>query len=104
MSSTESSCTNTPRFESRPNQQHSRKAGCAPEPNPCILKYMNNKTAPDSDHFIKRLQEESGALAQKYNFAADDLGRGFESWLAHLFVQESGFDEFLKETLPKISI
>lgn len=61
---------------------------------------MATKSTSESDNFVKRLQEECEAYAQQYNFNKNDRGRGFESWLAHLFAQESGFDDILEDQDP----
>ena len=53
-----------------------------------------------SNAFPTRLRQRCADLAQHYGFKADDLPRGFESYLAHLFVQESGFQEVLQGQQP----
>ncbi len=54
----------------------------------------------NSSAFPTRLKQRCEDLAQQYGFKANDLARGFESYLAHLFVQESGFQEVLEGQQP----
>ncbi|MCY3643500.1 MAG: AIPR family protein [Acidimicrobiaceae bacterium] len=55
---------------------------------------MTNKHS--SDQFPTRLKARCGDLAQKYGYRRSELGRGFEGYVAHLFAQESGFQEILE--------
>ena len=53
---------------------------------------------PDrSDNFPARLRERCRDLALKYGYDRTELGRGFEAHAAHLFSQESGFQEILED-------
>ena len=50
-----------------------------------------------SDNFPARLRDRCRDLAEKYGYDRTDVGRGFESFAAHLFSQESGFQEILED-------
>lgn len=50
-----------------------------------------------SDNFPVRLRDRCRDLAEKYGYDRTDVGRGFESFAAHLFSQESGFQEILED-------
>ena len=52
-----------------------------------------------SEQFDKILRREVEQYASKYNYP-EDFGRGFEGYLAHLFVQEHGFREHLDGSDP----
>ena len=54
-------------------------------------------TQERSDRFPAQLKAHCRDLAQKYGYDPSDLGRGFEAYAAHLFSQESGFQEILED-------
>ena len=56
----------------------------------------NPSTNSESARFASRLANQCRRLATQYGYPESDLGHGFESWVAHLFVRETGFNEILE--------
>ena len=56
----------------------------------------NPSTNSESARFARRLADQCRHLATQYGYPESDLGHGFESWVAHLFVRETGFNEILE--------
>ena len=57
-------------------------------------------TPQKPDNFPGHLKERCQDLAQQYGYNRSELGRGFESYTAHLFSQESGFQEIRDDQDP----
>ena len=54
-----------------------------------------------SKQFPARLREQCEDYAEKYGYKRNDLGQGFEGYLAHLFARESGFEDALEAQNPR---
>ena len=54
-----------------------------------------------SKQFLARLRTQCEDYAEQYGYKRNDLGRGFEGYLAHLFARESGFEDALEGQDPQ---
>lgn len=54
-----------------------------------------------SQQFPARLRTQCEDYAERYGYKKNNLGRGFEGYLAHLFARESGFEEALEGQDPQ---
>ena len=54
-----------------------------------------------SKQFPARLRTQCEDYAERYGYKRNDLGRGFEGYLAHLFARESGFEDALEGQDPQ---